>query len=578
MSTPQIKISAVIFLLGFLACGGIFERKDNQHPLTFCNPLNLEYRFTRSEPSRRMAADPVIVLFQDTYFLFSTGSSEYWYSSDLADWILIPEEISDLPDRPTAPAVTVVDDAVYFIPSSRDSSLFYKSTDPKSGKWELAKKSIPGWDPALFYDEDGSVYYYWGCSNKNPIRGVELDKFSLEPKCEIEDFFKGNKDEHGWERRGDNHELPNPAWIEGPWMTKHKDTYYLQYAAPGTEFKSYADGVYTSKSPLGPFNYEPYSPFSHKPGGFIGGAGHGATFQDKYGNYWRVITMVVSVLDMFERRLGIFPAGFDKDGVMYTNTLLGDFPQIMPTEKRDPFANNLAGWMLLSYGKKSNASSSISGQEPKLAFDENVKTWWSAETSNRDEWIKVDLGKVCTVNAVQVNFAEHNSNLFGRRKSIYHQYTIEYSNDDQDWKTLIDKSKNLEDVPHDYIRLSQAVKIRFVKLSNIQTPGDGPFAVRDFRLFGNGQGKVPQEAEGLTVDRDSGDRRSARITWNKSKDAFGYVIRYGITPEKLYDQYQVMDETELKVNSLNRDISYYFAIDAFNENGYAKGTDIIESK
>ncbi|GAG48079.1 unnamed protein product, partial [marine sediment metagenome] len=30
---------------------------------------------------------------------------------------------------------------------------------------------------------------------------------------EIKDFFKGNKEEHGWERRGDKHELPNSAWI-----------------------------------------------------------------------------------------------------------------------------------------------------------------------------------------------------------------------------------------------------------------------------------------------------------------------------------------------------------------------------
>ena len=546
--------------------------------ITFCNPINLEYRFTGGKPSRRMAADLVIILFQDTYYLFSTGSSEYWYSSDLVNWIMISEEESELPDRPTAPAVTVVDDAVYFIPSSRRSSLFYKSTDPKSGKWELAKKSIPGWDPALFYDEDGRVYYYCGCSNRAPIQGVELDKSSLQPKGEMIDFFKGSKEEHGWERRGDTHELPNPAWIEGPWMTKHVDTYYLQYAAPGTEFKSYADGVYTSKNPLGPFKYEPYSPFSHKPGGFIGGAGHGATFQDKYGNYWRVVTMVISVLDMFERRVGIFPAGFDEDGVIYANTLLGDFPQIMPAGKRDPFANNLADWMLLSYGKNVEASSSIPEHGPKLAFDENVKTWWSAATSNKSEWLKVDLGKICRVNAVQVNFAEHEAKLFGREKPIYHQYILEYSNDNENWEKLVDKSKNVKDVPHDYIHLSQPVKARFIKLINVHTPGDGLFAIRDLRLFGNGLGKVPQKADGLTVDRDPGDKRTARITWKMSKDAAGYIIRYGITPEKLYNQYQVMGKTELKINSLNRDVVYYFAIDVFNENGYTKGTHIIESK
>ncbi|MHC4890389.1 MAG: family 43 glycosylhydrolase [Planctomycetota bacterium] len=155
-------------------------RKDNRQPLTFCNPLNLQYRFTPGKSSRRMAADPVIVLFKDTYFLFSKGSSEYWYSSDLVNWILIPEEKSELPDHPTAPAVTVVGQEVYFIPSSKRTGLFYKSTDPKSGKWELAKKSIPTWDPALFCDDDGRAYYYWGCSNNAPIQGVELDKSGKE--------------------------------------------------------------------------------------------------------------------------------------------------------------------------------------------------------------------------------------------------------------------------------------------------------------------------------------------------------------------------------------------------------------
>lgn len=578
MKTIIHLIIVITITISIVSQGAAAERKDNQQPLTFCNPINLEYRFTRGKPSRRAAADPVIILFRDTYYLFSTGSSEYWYSSDLVNWNMISEEESELPDRPTAPAATVVDDAVYFIPSSRRSSLFYKSTDPKSGKWELATKSIPGWDPALFYDEDGRVYYYCGCSNRAPIQGVELDKSSLQPKGEMINFFKGNKEEHGWERRGDKHELPNPAWIEGPWMTKHAGTYYLQYAAPGTEFKSYADGVYTSKNPLGPFKYEPYSPFSHKPGGFIGGAGHGATFRDKYGNYWRVVTMVISVLDMFERRVGIFPAGFDEDGVMYANTLLADFPQIMPAGKRDPFANNLADWMLLSYGKKVEASSSIPEHEPNLAFDENVKTWWSAANSNKSEWLKVDLGQICRVNAVQVNFAEHEARLFGREKPIYHQYILEYSNDNEIWEKLVDKSNNVKDVPHDYIHLSQPVKARFIKLINVHTPGDGLFAIRDLRLFGNGLRKVPQKADGLTVDRDPGDRRTARITWKKSKDAAGYIIRYGITPGKLYNQYQVMGKTELKINSLNRDVVYYFAIDVFNENGYTKGTHIIESK
>jgi len=533
-----------------------------------------------------MAADPVIVLFKDTYFLFVTGSTEYWYSPDLVNWTLIPETVSQLPvtvnhknDRPTAPAATVIDDALIYMPSTSKKGLFYRSTDPKSGKWELVGEGLSGWDPALLYDEDGRLYYYRGCSNNAPIQGMELDKASFQPKGpNWVNLFSMNGEEHGWERPGDQHELPRAGWMEGAWMTKHAGTYYLQYAAPGTEFKCYADGVYTSKNPLGPFKYQPYSPFSHKPGGFIGGAGHGATFQDKHGNYWRVVTMVVSVLDMFERRVGIFPAGFDKDGVMYADTLLGDFPQTMPAAKRDPLADNLPQWMLLSYGKRAGASSSTAAHEAESAFDEDVKTWWCAETADKGEWLKVDLGAACTVHAIQVNFAEHDAKLFGRDRPICHQYIVEYSADNDHWKRLVDKSRNEKDVPHDYIHLPRPVVARFIRLTNVHTPGDGRFAVRDLRLFGNGSGEAPQEVDGLTVNRDPEDGRTARIAWNKSKDAAGYVIRYGISPAKLYSQYQVMGKNELQINSLNKNVVYHFAVDVFNENGYRKGTRIIKSE
>lgn len=33
------------------------------------------------------------------------------------------------------------------------------------------KGSFEFWDPNLFCDEDGSVYFYWGCSNATPVWG-----------------------------------------------------------------------------------------------------------------------------------------------------------------------------------------------------------------------------------------------------------------------------------------------------------------------------------------------------------------------------------------------------------------------
>jgi xylan 1,4-beta-xylosidase len=102
---------------------------------------------------------------------------------------------------------------------------------------------------------------------------------------------------HGSERSGPDNLGATMAegfriapYVEGAWMTKHDGTYYLQYSAPGTVRKSYADGVYTSRAPTTGFAYAPSSPFSYRPGGFIGGAGHASTFQDSAGNYWRVVT------------------------------------------------------------------------------------------------------------------------------------------------------------------------------------------------------------------------------------------------------------------------------------------------
>ena len=129
-------------------------------------------------------------------------------------------------------------------------------------------------------------------------------------------------------------------------MTKNNGKYYLQYAAPGTEWNVYGDGVYTSDSPLGPFTYAEYSPFSYKPEGFITGAGHGSTVTDPYGNFWHFGTMVVGVNYYFERRIGMFPSGFDQDGQLFANTAYGDYPHYIPSEEKKTDDDLFTGWML----------------------------------------------------------------------------------------------------------------------------------------------------------------------------------------------------------------------------------------
>lgn len=545
---------------------------------TVCNPMDLDYRFCPDEPSRREAADPVVVAYKDAYYLFASKSGGYWHSTDLTTWDLITT--ADLPVEDYAPAAVVMNDTLYFMASKNDPPLtIYKTADPQSGKWQVANPAFPigMTDPDLFVDDDGRLYFYYGCSNVNPIYGVELDTKTLNPIGDPVVLFNSNKGTYGWERTGDYNQEQNSPWIEGAWMTKKDGVYYLQYAAPGTEFKSYCDGVYIAEKPLGPFRLAMHNPFSYKPEGFIAGAGHGSTFQDKYGNYWHIATMSISQKHMFERRLGLFPVFFDRDGEMYAYTGFGDFPSVMPEKKVESPQQLQTGWMLLSYQKPVEASSELSGHPIGYAADEDVRTYWSAKTGDKGEWMVMDLQKESTIHAVQVNFAENETNVHGRDPEKYAQYLIEYSADHKTWKMLIDKTGNKADVPHDYTGLNEPVKARYIKLVNYKVP-DGTFAIADLRIFGNAGGEAPAPVDSFTVQRSESDGCVALLKWKKTPGATGYVIEFGTNKDKLYHAYQVMGADSVTIRSLNSGQKYYFTISSFNENGITKSMVVKDAE
>lgn len=565
--------NAYLFLLLILAaCSGKMAKQE----MTYCNPLNLNYRFQYADSvSYREAADPAMIRYKDKYILFVSHSGGYWYSDDMRKWTYFP--VITLPIEDYAPDAITINDTVYFTASSAVRKPFYYTTDPFSDNWKPLNDTLPFavWDPNFFRDDDGSRYLYWGCSNQLPINGVRLNskmQAITEPKVLIEH----NPDKHGWEVPGEFNELNRNGWNEGAWMTKYNNRYYLQYAAPGTEFKTYADGVYTSDSPLGPFKYESYSPFSYKPGGFAGGAGHSSTFQDKYGNYWHISTMSISVRHMFERRLGLFPAAFDKDGVLRTFTVFGDYPTVLPDHKIDFEKEDLfSGWMLLSYKKKAEASSSMDGFPVSNAFDEDIRTWWSASTGDTGEWLSVELDEGSTVNAVQVNFADYKSTLKPGSSDIFYRYRVLASGDGKSWDVIADRSKNTADACHDYVELEKPVKAKFIRIENVWVP-DGKFSLYDLRIFGTRKGKSPAEVSEFTVRRNETDTRKAIVEWAKDDQATGHIVNYGIDANKLYTSVMVYNASSLILTGLNKDVTYYFSVDAFNESGITKGKIVLQ--
>jgi xylan 1,4-beta-xylosidase len=567
-------------LTTLLLCSGGYAQQK-----TYCNPINLEYGYTPipdfAEWGRhRATADPVIVNYKGDYYLFSTNQWGYWWSSDMLNWKFIPRKFlrpwNKGYDELCAPAVGILGDTMIVFGSTYTRNFtIWMSTDPKSNQWKPLVDSfdIGGWDPAFFTDDDGKLYMYNGSSNAYPLYGIELDRKTLQPIGTRKETYLLQPWRFGWQRFGEH--MDNTfldPFIEGSWMTKHNGKYYLQYGAPGTEFSGYADGVVIGDGPLGPFDKPQSDPFSFHPGGFATGAGHGSTFTDNAGNYWHISTITIGVKNSFERRLGIWPAGFDKNGVLYMNAAFGDYPHYLPGRQ----AGGFTGWMLLNYKKPILVSSTLSAAHPANdAVDEDIKTYWSAATGGKGEWIQSDLGAISTVNAIQINYADQDAEFLGKQTGIYHQYRILGSNDQKNWKTLIDKSQNNTDVPHDYVELPAPANVRFIRLENIHMP-TGKFAISGLRVFGKGTGPLPDTVKQFIVLRTEKDKRSAWIKWSPANNAYGYNVYFGTAPDKLYNSIQVYDANDYWFKVMDKEKTYYFAIESLNENGTSPRTAVIK--
>ena len=587
-----------------------------------CNPININYRYQFNMDPRlhgkmqicREAADPSMIRFEGRYYIFASMTLGVWVSDDLAHWEnhRLPAE---LPLYDYAPDVRVKDGWVWLCASSNDKNCDrWRTRDILNGPYEKIEGSFPFWDPNLFVDDDGRVYFYWGCSNTTPIWGVELDPVTMQPKGERQVLVEGHPLEIGFERVGeDNSILPaseeeiekryqaffrhNPVseeqmpahlkpmirgmlsdrpYIEGAWMDKHGGKYYLQYACPGTQYNTYSDGVYVSDSPLGPFTLAKNNPYSYKPGGFLPGAGHGSTMRDSQGQWWHTATMRVSVNHNFERRVGLWPAGFDADGELYCNQRYGDWPMAVDG---NPWRN--PAWMLLSAGKRAEASSWTAGHEPARATEENVRTWWQAAAADRGEWLQIDLGRAYTVHAIQINFADDAIDIpcpgqvvggtqarYIEERDLCTQWKLEGSWDGEQWFVIEDKSNAQTDLSHDLIVREEGIEARFLRLSQMAVPYGQKPCVSGLRVFGLGAGPMPPSPH--FEAKRTGDL-DMDVTVSDMPGTLGYNILFGESPDKLYHSYMVFSSGTQRVGALVKGRRYYVRVDAFNENGIREG-------
>jgi hypothetical protein len=591
-----------------------FGTSANAERHTYANPLDIDYRYNfeqiNESVSYRTGADPAVVNHKGAYYLFLTLADGYWRSTDLIHWTFVTPSM--WPGRGiVAPAVASDGDRLIIQPSmsfTRPGSI-YVSTAPETGKLDYLVRLMPGlpgavdkppeqmkagevppgpWDPALFKDDDGQWYLYWDSSNVFPIYGqkIAFRDGRLIYQTDPAPLLSLDPAAHGWERFGQDHcacwgpGKPSPSYVEGAWMTKVGGRYYLQYGAPGTEFNVYANGVYTSASPLGPFTYAPYNPVAYRPGGFAVGAGHGSTFEDRYGNWWNSGTSWIGFNWGMERRIVLYPAAFEADGQMRVATRFGDFPYFVPKAKVKDIDSLFTGWMLLSYRKAASASSSLPGFGPQVVTDENPRTFWVAGSNRPGETLTLDLGALKTVRAVQVDFADYQCGRFGDAPDIYTEFRLEHSRDGRVWLPLARTEPPRRDRPNAYFELPKPVRTRFIRYVHGHV-GAAHLAISDLRVFGHAEGAVPATPAGIEAAREA-DLRDARIRWAKVPGAIGYNIRFGIRPDRLTLTHQIWaDELgnapmlEKELRSLNAGVPYYAAVEAFNESGVSRLSAVV---
>jgi hypothetical protein len=602
---------SVLAVCGFVA--GTFAAESPRR--TYANPVDVDYRYNfeqvNQQISYRTGADPVIVRHQDAYYLFMTLADGYWRSTNLLDWKFVTPSRWPFASV-VAPAAISEGERLLLMPSTTRPEPILVSRNPASGQLDFLTRRMPElpvpvsepdvgrwhqgdpqpdtvppgpWDPALFKDEDGRWYLYWGSSNRYPLFGIELDLRDADSRQLVRYVGKPRAlvqlepERHGWERFGQDHRAEDrPVYIEGAWMTKVNGRYYLQYGAPGTEYNVYATGTYVSDKPLGPFVYAAYNPVGYKPGGFVHGAGHGNTFQDEFGNWWNTGTPWIGYNWTFERRIALFPAAFSDDGQMSVNTRFADFPNYMPTGKVEDAEALFTGWMLLSYRKAATASSQLDDFGAARVTDEDPRTFWVAAANESGQTLTLDLGGRKTLRAVQVNFADYLSGRFGDAPDIYTEFELESSLDGQRWQPLAKTDAERRDRTNAYFQLPAPVRARYVRYVHGHV-GAAHLAISDLRVFGDAGGSAPRVPAEVQAVRAQ-DARAMTVSWRRVPGAVGYNVRWGVRPDRLNLCYQVFADrgTTLDVRALNVGVGYHVAVEAFDENGVSPLSKVVSVK
>lgn len=453
---------------------------------TYCNPLPLpDYPRgylcrNNSGPDFRETADPTVLYHEGVWYLYSSCAMAY-KSTDFVNWEHIPLQPEDIGYAPTV----VAHNGKFYLAASGNSELW--EADSPEGPFRLIGHftSVEGGemgplDPMLFSDE-GHLYLYWG--GGSPLYGAELDMTRpgqlLTHGVELMKFDPA----HRWECLGQWNEDTTHSFIEGAWMFREGDEYYLTYCAPGTEFDTYAMGAYRGKSPLGPFEYQRNNPFLSKRYGLVRGPGHGSIVRGPANTLWAFYTCTICFTHMFERRIGMDPLGIDENGDLYVREAT-EIPRWAPGLRADAADDNATGLLPFTFRRPIAASSMAPGRDPLYATDDSMLSFWQPAADDPQPWLTVSTA---------ARFMGYSARIVWREVGLDYEngvvpgpvrYVIEVSEDGERWTTVLDAADNDRDMTVDYRPLTVVVPATKFRLRILGAPRGITPAVINFTVFG----------------------------------------------------------------------------------------------
>lgn len=261
-------------------------------------------------------ADPFILVENNKYYLYFTKENDgfkVYESTDLYNWIdkgyalKVGEKVKGRFGF-WAPEIIKHNDIFYMVYVSEEHLAIAQSKSPL-GPFECVKNEfiddVHAIDGHFFKDDDGTIYLYFVRFNDGNV--IHVAKMNDDMSGIVKDSEKFLlKAELPWEISS------GFKVIEGPFVLKHNNKYYLSFSCNHTQSPDYAIGYAISDNPMGPFIKYENNPILFK-NDLVVGVGHHSFFYDLNNKLMCVYHRHNSPIQNYPRMVCLDEACFEKD-------------------------------------------------------------------------------------------------------------------------------------------------------------------------------------------------------------------------------------------------------------------------